>query len=283
MSNKVADLITKKFIDALNEDVLPWQKGWILRGGPRNLVSKKPYRGINPLMLSFFGGGDQWFLTFNQIKALGGKLVDAKGSGIPICFYSPIENKKEKDAKGNPKKFMMMRYYLVFPFSKTEGIKAPAEEAAFEHTPVEAAEILLANNECPVSFGGDRACYTPALHSMNMPTKESFKTPEAFYKTYFHEIGHSLARETGVALDVNFGSETYSQEELVAEIFSSFCMNHCGILTDSIMENSKAYVKGWVSKLKSQPEIILKAAGQAQKRFDIFAGNVFNYDNENEN
>jgi len=271
--NKVTKILTDKFLEALNSDILPWRRDWVCRGF-RNLVSKKPYRGFNILMLAMFGGSDSWFLTFKQINAMGGKLK--KGTkGIPICFYSKLDSKTETLANGKPKGFMMMRYYLVFPASQVEDIQMPVEES-FTHNPIEEAESLVARSTCPVKFGGNQPCYWPSLHEIGMTAKEQFKTAEGYYATFFHEIGHSLACETGGKLQENFGGTPYAFEELVAEIFASMCSNHCGILTDGLLENSQAYIKGWCAALKSNPEMIIKAAGQAQKRFDFLTGTTFN-------
>lgn len=273
--NKVAKILTDKFLEALNSDVLPWRRDWVCRGF-RNLVSKKPYRGFNILMLAMFGGGDSWFLTFKQINAMGGKLQ--KGTkGIPICFYSVIPEQKDNSGNVLKKKFMMLRYYLVFPASKVDGIKIP-EDQSFEHDPIAEAESLIEKNDCPVQFGGDQPCYIPALHQIRMTVKNQFKSAAGYYVTFFHEIGHSLACKTGGKLQEDFGGQPYAFEELVAEIFASMCANHCGILTDGVLENSQAYVKGWCKALKSNPEMIMKAAGQAQKRFDYLIGATF--DNE---
>lgn len=50
---KTSEIITQKIIEKLESGTIPWQKPWNLKTGrPRNLISKKPYRGINLFMLS---------------------------------------------------------------------------------------------------------------------------------------------------------------------------------------------------------------------------------------
>ena len=46
----VYEMITKQFISALERETIPWRKTWT-GGLPMNLVTKKPYRGINLLLL----------------------------------------------------------------------------------------------------------------------------------------------------------------------------------------------------------------------------------------
>jgi antirestriction protein ArdC len=43
----VYQIVTDKIVSMLEAGVMPWRKPWSSVGLPRNLVSKKPYRGIN--------------------------------------------------------------------------------------------------------------------------------------------------------------------------------------------------------------------------------------------
>jgi antirestriction protein ArdC len=271
MKTTVQEIIVKGMIEALENGVVPWQKPWNSRESAfKNLMSKKPYRGVNVLALSVLGGGDEFYLTFNQIKAKGGTLI--KGTkGIPISFYTMVD---KKDGTG---KFPLHRYYLVFPASQVEGIKLPEKpksEDAKEFLPIPFCDqMVTAAAVCPVNHGGNRACFTPALNKISMPNPEDFSSPSHYYATLFHEIGHALALPaTGENLSKNgsFGSDPYAKEELVAEIFSCFCLSYVGIMEDGLFTNGKAYVASWATKLKSDPSLVIQAASQAQKRFDYF-------------
>lgn len=43
----------------------------------------------------------------------------------------------------------------------------------------------------PTSFGGDRACYMPALDRIDMPALERFVSAPQFYSTWWHELTHN--------------------------------------------------------------------------------------------
>ena len=45
-------IVTEKIINLLEQGVVPWRRPWTSTGLPRNLVSKKPYNGINYFLLS---------------------------------------------------------------------------------------------------------------------------------------------------------------------------------------------------------------------------------------
>jgi antirestriction protein ArdC len=45
-------IVTEKIVNLLEQGIVPWHKPWTSIGLPRNLVSKKQYRGINTFLLS---------------------------------------------------------------------------------------------------------------------------------------------------------------------------------------------------------------------------------------
>jgi antirestriction protein ArdC len=75
-----------------------------------------------------------------------------------------------------------------------------------------------------------------------------------------------------------FGSDAYSQEELVAEMGSAFLCGHCGILTET-ETNSAAYLKHWLEQLKADPSLLVRAGSQAQKAYDYITGSHSQIDN----
>jgi antirestriction protein ArdC len=106
-----------------------------------------------------------------------------------------------------------------------------------------------------------------------MPKKKSFKSPEGYYSTLFHELVHSTGHEKRlnrktITEMAEFGSETYSIEELVAELGSAYLSSFTGILNVGI-QNSAAYLNGWLTKLKNDKRFMVQASGQAQRAVDF--------------
>ena len=66
-----------------------------------------------------------------------------------------------------------------------------------------------------------------------------------------------------------FGTESYSKEELIAEIGAATLVNHCGIETSSSFRNSTAYIQNWLSVLKNDKRFIVSAAGKAEKAINL--------------
>ena len=64
-----------------------------------------------------------------------------------------------------------------------------------------------------------------------------------------------------------FGSTNYSKEELVAEMGAAFLCGICGI-DNTTVQNSAAYLAGWLRRLKNDKTLLVSAAAQAQRATD---------------
>ena len=84
-----------------------------------------------------------------------------------------------------------------------------------------------------------------------------------------HSTGHknrlNRLETTAVA---SFGSETYSKEELVAEIGSATILSALEIETKHTFTNSVAYIQNWLNVLKNDNRFIISASSQAEKAVD---------------
>lgn len=274
MSKKtVYEIITDRIIKKLEEGTVPWQKPWV--GGPAvNWVTQKAYQGINQILLE----GGEW-LTFNQAKAAGGRVKKGAKSEI-ITFWKMREVKEEDPKTGEEiiKKFPMLRYYNVFNINDVEGIKTKRKSESRNHDPIEEAEkIKEGYSDCPtITFRPGKALYRPSDDIISLPETSDFYKIEEFYSTLFHEMVHSTGhakrlRRSGVTAIASFGSQTYSKEELVAEIGSAMLCGMAGIEITTL-DNQAAYIKSWLGKLKDDPKLIITASSQAQKAVDYILG-----------
>ena len=69
-----------------------------------------------------------------------------------------------------------------------------------------------------------------------------------------------------------FGSETYSKEELTAEIGAAFLCTKTKISNQKTLTNSKAYIQSWIKVLEKNPKWILSASSKAQKAAEFILG-----------
>ena len=126
MSTDVYTIITQRVIALLEAGTAPWHKTW--RGGdaPRNLISNKPYRGINLLLLSSTEFSSPYWLTFNQVQQLGGRVRKGAKSEL-VIFWKSFEASNENDVETSTtragKRPPLLRFYHVFNAEQTEGLE----------------------------------------------------------------------------------------------------------------------------------------------------------------
>ncbi len=270
----IYEMVTNLIVERLNAGVVPWQMPWKSGGGiPRNLVSKKPYRGFNFWYLLSFGFERPWFLTFNQAKELGGNIKKGSKSFL-VVFWKLFDVEKD----GVTEQVPMLRYYRVFHIDQVEGIpesKIP-DTTAHDHdfNPIAACEELVERwTDSPaIEIDKEKACYIPSLDKVQMPSPRTFFVDEHYYSTLYHELIHSTGHRKRLGRhskfpDHRFGSRDYSQEELVAEMGASYL---CGLteIENVIIDNSAAYIQSWLGKLKADKKFIVQAASDAQKAVD---------------
>ena len=83
-------IVTEKIINLLESGVVPWRRPWTSTGLPRNLVSKKSYRGINHFLLSASKYVSPFWLTMRQANELGGHV--RKGEESTIVVFWKVED-----------------------------------------------------------------------------------------------------------------------------------------------------------------------------------------------
>jgi antirestriction protein ArdC len=272
----VYEIITNQILAALEQGQVPWRKPWRTLP-PANLITKKPYRGINVFLLAFAGYGSQFWLTFNQAKQLRGNI--RKGEhGTQIIFWKCKTRETESaDGEIEERRSAFLRYYTVFNLEQTEGLSAlQTLPPAF---PIESAEEIVKGMPNPPAFEQDfRAAYIPSRDTVTMPSRTAFQSQAEYYSTLFHELIHStghakrLGRE-GIDKIQPFGSEDYSKEELVAEMGSAMLCGVAGI-EQATIGNSAAYLRGWINRLKADSRLVIAAARAAQEAADYIRGEV---------
>lgn len=267
--------ITNNIISLIESDTLPaytkpWNAGNSALGLPSNVISNKPYTGINSVILMLVGAefnSSQW-LTYKQAVSLGGNVIRGQ-KGTQIVYYTMIE---KTDSKGEKSTFPLLKSYTVFNVEQCENIKIKACDRV-EFVPTAADDIAKKHN-VKVIETNDVASYSPSTDSIKMPTKSLFVNDEAYSATLLHELAHWTGASKRLNRDFsgNFGSESYAFEELIAELTATFLSASLGIQSD-IMQHA-GYLKSWAKVLKSDSKAIVTAAREAQKAFDYLIGDA---------
>lgn len=282
----VYETITARIVASLEAGVIPWRKEWkaSARGSvmPHNFHSGKSYRGINLVSLMCSPYESSAWLTYKQAQDLGAQVRKGE-KATPVVFWK-IDREKDVDT-GKESSSAFMRQYSVFNVAQIDGLQPalPFEVPAFDSI-ASADEIVAGYMGCEshptLAHGGDAAVYFPGRDHVQMPHAGTFTTPAAYYCTLFHELTHStghvsrLDRKAG-KVGGGFGSKDYSDEELVAEFGASFLSAEAGVSNDALLDNSAAYIKGWLSRLKDDPKVAINAAQRAQKAADLILRRSF--------
>lgn len=278
MSNQVYGYVTDKIIGELSKGIIPWRKTWAGIGLPANFVSGKEYRGVNVWLLALQPKPSNYWLTFNQVKELGGSIQKGAKSSM-VVFYKSLEVERENqngDIKADTIPFL--RYYRVFNAGDIQGIEFPEIEKR-NNPPIDSCRAIVENYPAPspaIENSGFHPCYIPPTDKVEVPPPDYFENSAAYYATLFHELVHSTGHKNRLdrGKGNQFGSPEYAREELVAELGAAFLCWSAGISNDSLIKNEAAYIQNWLTALKNDKTLIVKAAAKAQAAADYILNKV---------
>ena len=151
---------------------------------------------------------------------------------------------------------------------------------------VEIANDLIASSRCPIKeVAQSRAYYSPSNDDITLPLRDSFSSSEDFLATLIHEMAHSTGEELGRQMSTGGKmSPEYAKEELVAELSSLFLKAELGIANEGKhFENHSAYLNGWNSMLKSDPNELYRASKEADKACEFIMDRYREYLKTKEN
>ncbi|MBU1862848.1 MAG: DUF1738 domain-containing protein [Candidatus Omnitrophica bacterium] len=275
MKQFVYEILTEKIISALEKGLVPWRMPWVRPGSamPVNHITRRAYSGINWLLLysELVDKGyeqNEW-LTFKQCTSRGSQIKKGE-RGTVVCYYSLREvDKKEKTNTAEKQLAPFIRYYWVFNVEQTTlALVNEAREETF--CPITNAESIVMNMPRRPQIKKSRsASYRMSDDVVCIPRKELFSSASGYYATLFHELTHATGHENRLNrfknnTSMQFGGEKYSFEELIAEIGACFLCAEAGIAQD-ILDNSAAYIKGWLTTFRNDKRFVVRAANRAQR------------------
>jgi antirestriction protein ArdC len=161
--HSVYQIITERVIALLEQGTIPWQKPW--NGAdlaPQNLVSRKPYRGVNVFLLHAMSYSSPYWLTFKQAQELGGHVRKGEHA-CPVVFWKWLDVERDRESERVP----FLRYYSVFNVAQCEGLDGhvPAVPGTngSAHKPIAEAERIVASmpKRPEIRQGLERAGFKP--------------------------------------------------------------------------------------------------------------------------
>lgn len=274
--------VTDKIIHLIEQGQTKGESMWdaaVQFGLPVNHQTKKPYSGINVLMLSSEAAergftSNEW-LTFKQAQAMGAQV--RKGAkGVMGVFFKMLEAKEGKakaaataQSDTAQSKIPMLSPFWVFNVAEIDGLPAAptpdTERAAFD--PIEEAERMLNNTGAKITWQGSRAFYRPSTDEIYMPERERFTSAANAYAVALHETTHWTGHESRLNRDFSKREDAYAFEELVAELGAAYLVAHLG-LKGAKLENHACYMAHYLQILKADKGAIFTAARLASQAFD---------------
>ena len=296
--------VVQEIINNLEKGINPWREPWsnsnIL---PVNVLTENPYRRGNLIFLMIasyiFRYLNSFWGTFEQYKKLGFFVKkSARGKSLPLFFFELKEREisineaestagwtSEEISRGYKtiKKYILNKFN-VFHFTETsmtlEDLKKLNEKAEIiinENKNILSADEIINNYNGPeIVYMDSVPNHNTKLNRVTIPEKKYFNSSEEFYSTLFHEIVHStgtterLNRKCHGEYHQSLSARAY--EELVAEIGASLLCSKAGINNKTI-QNSSAYIDGWLKGLKEDPAYLFRIGADAQKAVDFILQN----------
>lgn len=273
--------VTERVIAELEAGRLPWVQPWdsaaCTTGLPRNATTRRPYSGINILLLWCAVIDHQWpsqcWLTFRQAREAGGHVRKGE-QGTTIVYadrFTPEAERERAERDGSEARSVaFLKRFTVFNVAQCDELPPKLFDTALPASPLQrivSAEALISACPADVRIGGPKAFYAPGPDYVQVPPQPAFFDPINYYRTALHELGHWTGHTSRLARNQSgaFGSADYAREELCAEMASAFLCASLGI-EPSVRHSD--YVGCWLDVLRTDHRAIFRAASHASKAAD---------------
>lgn len=281
----------EELLELMREGKSFYDPGWSREAmAPRNPVTGTVYKGCNRLILMAAAMKHEYqdprWLTRKNLIALGYTVKKGEHS-IRLEKWKFTKKQKVLDKEGRPVldeqgkpvyEEVLLKYPQYFPFQVFNGEQIQDFPPYQPRNPIpqgteEKVDMLFASADCRISeTAQEEVFYRPSCDTIYLPLRSAFKSMESFAATAAHELIHSTGHEN--RLNREFGSwpadgkpdERYCMEELRAEIGSLFLLNDLQIpIAEPWKQSSAAYVKYYIQMMQADPNILFRAAADAEK------------------
>lgn len=269
----VYEIVTDLIIESLEEGVMPWECPWAREAlWPTNGDSKRPYSGINVLLLWLAAARaaytSPYWLTFKQAQKAGGSVRKGEKSTLVTFFKIKRVEEDNEAGKVEEKTIPILRYYRVFNAEQCDDVEFPTPGELDEAHRIERADAFFEAIGATLGHGGHRACYSALRDDIQIPPFASFDEPASYYATLAHEFIHWSGHDSRLNRDLagRFGDASYAMEELIAELGAAFV---CARLGFAYRTQHASYVDHWLSVLGEDRYAIFTAARAAGEAADF--------------
>lgn len=300
------DQLVASLIALMEQGTAPWRREWDGCNGAHhvNLISGRPYRGANPILLTIDlhqRGMALPYLPYwcGAAEARRHGLLPKNGSQAVTVLRPQLKGPKrgtvkrempsalaettleERRPEHDPPASAWVRYVPVSLFNAGDlegealagliGKRQTADQLSRRPEPARLAkaDAVLHAWPVPMALGGRQAFYTPQVDRIQLPDRCSFHSSAAFYATWAHEALHSTGHPSRLGRNLSnaVGSQAYAREELLAELGAVLLGDRLEI--GSNVGNHAAYLSEWISLLKESPTLLYKLLSEARRAADL--------------
>lgn len=164
----------------------------------------------------------------------------------------------------------VMKTFPIFNYSQLQNVpELEVKQPVNQFEPIRRAEgILVASGAKIFHDQANGNYYNNTKHEIHLTSRESFKSPEAYYSTALHEMAHwtegdGVARHLKTDETNNVVDLAYVREELRAELSSMFMSSDLNLKPD--IQNHSAYLGSYLKILNDDYNEFFAAVSDAQK------------------
>jgi N-terminal domain of anti-restriction factor ArdC len=206
------EIVTEKIISPLEQGMIPWRRPWTSTGLPRNLLTKRPYRGVNFFLLSATKYVSPYWVTMRQATELGGQVRKGERSQIVVFWKvdriaNRIESEpqeKELNTEDKGRQRSVLKFYRLFNVEQCELPQAVHEKLpkveTYQRDPIEAGERIVARmpNDPEIEYAGSKAFYSSLTDRITLPCLNCSLMPPNFTPPRFMRCRTRLVIPSGL-------------------------------------------------------------------------------------
>lgn len=298
-TDELLEQITNKIIAQIETGAGKWSKPWtsvLVEGGLGiNAKTNAAYQGFNQIILMATAAEMDYvnplWATYKQWNELGGQVQKGEKGTMLVkwgfnyrCQGCDYKGKVSCPKEGHISSTVWWASpFIVFnvaqtdyPYEKPEPLPEPERHAA--------AERVIEESGADITYRpSNGAYYSPLADQITLPERSQFSTPEGFYGTALHELGHWTGHESRLNRQQRnrFGDNAYAAEELIAELTAAFIAVKVGITPEPHIDHA-SYLKSWLTVLKADPRNLYVTARDAQAAADFLLKTEKVYEGERE-
>lgn len=268
---KLAELqaqVTASLLAIIESGVSPWQSGK-RNEYPQNGITGRLFTGFNPFILMAAahdkGYTSNLWLTFNQIRKAGGRIVGSK-TERQAGAYILVPNSFDANRKLDTDEVRMITMYkgsARWNVNQTDLQLSPPVAASDELT-MRGNLQALRDGGVNVTETGGTSCYMPGDDRVMITRMGLWTDVSHHYSTCCHEHVHWTGHSSRLHRPHLVRDKlAYAFEELVAEIGAAMQCARRNVTYS--LDNHASYVASWAECLAGDKTAIFRAASLATK------------------